>query len=298
MITLNRRFILLSFAVMGALIVSLVGMMPSVAAQTACGSTYIVQSGDTLSEIAQTCETTINAITRANPNLEDPSLIFSGDSLLLPGAVTIDPATGQQIYIVEPLDNLSQIAVDFGVSLDALIAANPGISNPSLIFTGQRIRIPMSSPGIPITGGAPDIQLSQAAGPAGQVIYVSGDNFPANVGVNINLGEQDTPVDPLLAFNTGNDGRFTVAVTIPSDAELNSTWVIQAYTEAAGGIVTSAFFDVQAPAAGRLYTIRPGDTLNEIALRFNTTLSALLQANPNIIDPNLIYTGQLIEIPS
>jgi LysM repeat protein len=47
-----------------------------------------------------------------------------------------------ETYVVEPGDTLSGIAERFGVSLGALEAANPQITNPDLIFPGQVIRIP------------------------------------------------------------------------------------------------------------------------------------------------------------
>lgn len=41
----------------------------------------------------------------------------------------------------------------------------------------------------------------------------------------------------------------------------------------------------------------PGDTLNSIAARFNTPLQAILAANPQIINPDLIRPGETIFIP-
>ncbi len=49
---------------------------------------------------------------------------------------------------------------------------------------------------------------------------------------------------------------------------------------------------------GRLYTIVPGDTLYSIARRFNTTIAAILSANPGMIDPNYLRVGQIICIPT
>lgn len=43
------------------------------------------------------------------------------------------------------------------------------------------------------------------------------------------------------------------------------------------------------------YTVRRGDTLSEIALRFGTTVSSLQRLN-NIENPNLIYAGQTLRI--
>jgi hypothetical protein len=44
------------------------------------------------------------------------------------------------------------------------------------------------------------------------------------------------------------------------------------------------------------YTVRPGDTLYAIALRFQTTVWAIVAAN-NIQNPNLIFVGQVLCIP-
>jgi LysM repeat protein len=46
------------------------------------------------------------------------------------------------MYTVRPGDNLSAIAQRHGVALAKLISANPQVTNPSLIFAGQSIRIP------------------------------------------------------------------------------------------------------------------------------------------------------------
>lgn len=43
------------------------------------------------------------------------------------------------------------------------------------------------------------------------------------------------------------------------------------------------------------YTIQPGDTLSEIALKFDTTVSALQDQN-NLSDPDSIYAGHIIRI--
>lgn len=48
---------------------------------------------------------------------------------------------------------------------------------------------------------------------------------------------------------------------------------------------------------GFFYTIVAGDTLFGIAVRFNTSVNAILQANPGI-DPNRLFVGQRICIPT
>lgn len=50
-------------------------------------------------------------------------------------------------YVVKSGDTLSGIAAQHGVSLDALIRANPQISNPNLIRPGEEVRIPAGGGG-------------------------------------------------------------------------------------------------------------------------------------------------------
>lgn len=45
------------------------------------------------------------------------------------------------------------------------------------------------------------------------------------------------------------------------------------------------------------YTVKPGDTLSRIATRSGVTLAQLLQANPQIKDPNKIKVGDAVNVP-
>lgn len=44
------------------------------------------------------------------------------------------------------------------------------------------------------------------------------------------------------------------------------------------------------------YTVKKGDTLNKIAVKYKTTVPALLKLNPSIKNANLIYPGQKIKV--
>jgi nucleoid-associated protein YgaU len=46
-----------------------------------------------------------------------------------------------------------------------------------------------------------------------------------------------------------------------------------------------------------LYTVKPGDRLSTIAGRYGIKLKAILDANPEIADPNSIFSGQVIRLP-
>lgn len=45
------------------------------------------------------------------------------------------------------------------------------------------------------------------------------------------------------------------------------------------------------------YTVKSGDTLSGIAKKYNTTIEEILAINPQITNPNLIFVGQVINIP-
>ncbi|PLR97473.1 L,D-transpeptidase family protein [Bacillus sp. T33-2] len=64
------------------------------------------------------------------------------------------------IHIVRPGETLAIIAVNYRRSLQQLLAANPGITNPNIISVGQQITIP----GLPDPGSIPfsiRVSLSQ-----------------------------------------------------------------------------------------------------------------------------------------
>lgn len=64
------------------------------------------------------------------------------DHWYLPGPIVNDGAPPTNVYTVQSGDTLSLIADRFGISLEAVMAANPEISNPNLIFAGEVINLP------------------------------------------------------------------------------------------------------------------------------------------------------------
>lgn len=110
-----------------------------------CGAKVTVQRGDTLSAIARRCGTTVAEILKANPIVTNPSRIFPGLVLVMPGGGTQpqpQPPGGQTVYTVQRGDTLNAIARRFGVTVAAILKANPAIKNPSAIYVGQRIVVP------------------------------------------------------------------------------------------------------------------------------------------------------------
>ena len=107
---------------------------------------YVVQPGDTLSEIAQRFGLSVDAIVRAN-GIADPDLIFAGQILCVPPRGHQEAVRPTEPYIVQPEDTLSSIAEDFHLSVDELVRYNR-IRNPDLIFVGQIVCAPLDAPGL------------------------------------------------------------------------------------------------------------------------------------------------------
>jgi hypothetical protein len=65
----------------------------------------------------------------------------SGSPAGTAASVAASPAAAAEKYVVKPGDTLGQIAVQYGTTVDALRAANPGI-NEAALQIGQEILIP------------------------------------------------------------------------------------------------------------------------------------------------------------
>ena len=105
--------------------------------------TYTVRRGDTLSQIAKAYGVTIAHLVEIN-GIQNPNLIYPGQKIRITesNSTTLNETVQntRYTYIVRKGDTLSQIAKIYGVSVSYLARIN-NISNPNLIYPGQRIRI-------------------------------------------------------------------------------------------------------------------------------------------------------------
>ena len=97
--------------------------------------TYIIQPGDTLSQLAVRFGTTVNVLASLN-DLTDPDLIYAGQTLRIPE----NADASILYYTVQPGDTLSQIALQYHTTVNALAALNH-LADPNLIYAGQILRI-------------------------------------------------------------------------------------------------------------------------------------------------------------
>ena len=114
-------------------------------------ATYIVARGDTLKSLAARFGTSMDVLASLN-GIYNYNLIYEGQRLTVPsGSAVPAPAPSPQpapvaagTYVVQWGDTLRKIAARMNVSVNDLIAVNPQLWNPNLIFVGQVIHLPAS----------------------------------------------------------------------------------------------------------------------------------------------------------
>lgn len=108
-------------------------------ASVALAGSYTVQRGDTLWGIAKKNNVSVGEILGANPNIKNASMIYVGQTITI-------PSTKNVTYTVQRGDTMWGIANKYEISLSELQKANPGISNYSAIYVGQKILVPDTNP--------------------------------------------------------------------------------------------------------------------------------------------------------
>ena len=99
---------------------------------------HVVQNGETLAAIATRYGTTTQTLMRQN-SLRNPNKVYAGQQLIV-RAGTAGQAAAGGVYVVRRGQTLGKIAKQYGVSVEALKAAN-GLRSDT-VFIGQRLVIP------------------------------------------------------------------------------------------------------------------------------------------------------------
>lgn len=182
---------------------------------------------------------------------------------------------GNCLYIVKPGDTLSQIAVDFGVSLDAIARAN-GIDDPSTIYVGQKFEIPGCKGGDYPSN--PDYQASyeqewQSEGYGAQLYEIAQGERP-----------EDTPLrtGPMMRPAAVGDTMEEGTVDLYPVEEPQ---------------VLSLLEEQQRQQSELTYTVQEGDMLSWIAQEYGVNAYDLATFN-SIDNLNFIYAGQVLVIPN
>lgn len=160
--------------------------------------------------------------------------------------------------IIKKGDTLSQIALDYNTTIEKLAQIN-NISNPNLIFAGNKLLVPVKS----------ESNKEQN----------NNENYTQNYQI-YNVKKGDTLSQIAINFNT------TVEKIVILNNIKNPNLIY-----AGQNIKIPIIYD----SGNLLYTIKRGDTLYSISRRYNTTVANLVRIN-RIKNPNLIYAGNIIKI--
>lgn len=188
---------------------------------------------------------------------------------------------GSNPYIIKSGDTFYKIAMENNISLDSLLRANPGV-DPNRLFIGQIICVPSATTPKPPTQKCPTLSRgSQGAS------VVELQQLLRNYGFNPGA------IDGIF----GNQTRSAV-IAFQRSRGLVQDGIVGVATWTALGVNcgTTPPSPGTCPSGTRPYTVRSGDNFYDLAIRYNTTVEAIMRANPNV-DPNRLQIGQIICIP-
>ena len=164
-----------------------------------------------------------------------------------------------KVHTVQKGDTLWKISKLNGISLEALIAANPQIPNPDHIDVGMQVNIPdgnTANPAPASHGMGVEQHLAPETAPD---VALGADAAPLPQPVQQPVPETMTPPPALPE------------PAYPSVPKWEGLWK---------------------------YVVKHGDSMFKIAKQVGVTLEHLKAANPQVANPDKIYPGQVLNIPS
>ncbi len=157
-------------------------------------------------------------------------------------------------YEVQRNDTLTEIAQECGTTIEQLMAVNPDIVDPSLIYAGQRLAIPAQ--GSPYT-----VSIAPDSGPPGTMLMVTASGFPPGARVQVGLGRFRSEYDVYATREIGDNGTLTATVNIPTTATIGEEWMAVVVLNRQESI--SEVFEVTTTALfeqTQIYLVAVGDT--------------------------------------
>ena len=132
-------------------------------AEAAAPKVHVIESGDNLLYLAEKCGVTVAQILAVNPDLTERSILRLGQEVIIPtqapeaSVPTPAPeptATPEPQFIehsIESGDTLGYLASKYDTTVDDILAANPGMTEWTVLRLGQIVRVPA-----PPQSGGPD----------------------------------------------------------------------------------------------------------------------------------------------
>ncbi len=282
-----RRAVILSAVLLIAL------FLATISTAQAQQRIHIVQPGETLSGIALRYGVTVQQIAAVN-NIVNPSLIFVGQRLIIPGPEPPPPGD-TTTYTVQRGDTLGGIARRYNTTVATLVQLN-GLTNPNLIFVGQVLVVPAPAQPQP-TATSP--QQPQPTATSAQPTPV-----PERVTYTVQRGDTlsrialryGVTVQELVMLNNIANPNLIYPGQVLIIRQGPAPQPTATSVPPTQGPTNTAPPPTATQVPSRLtHTVQRGETLSGIALRYGVTVQELVQLN-NISNPNLIYPGQVLVI--
>lgn len=181
-------------------------------------------------------------------------------------------------YTVQSGDTLSGIALKFSTTSSKLAQLN-SLSNPNLIYVGQRLLVNQSSNSNSSSSGQSSSTTTNTEASAASYTVKSGDTLSGIA------SRYNTTVNQIVSLNQlSNPNLIYVGqvLKLKNSQTTNSS--------------SSSSSSTAATTVGT-YTVKAGDTLSAIASRYSTSSSTLASLN-SLSNPNLIYVGQVLKVSS
>ncbi|GGB94502.1 LysM peptidoglycan-binding domain-containing protein [Staphylococcus nepalensis] len=257
---------------------------------------YTVQSGDNLTSIANEFDTNIQNIQNYN-SIINPDNINVGDVLKIPSE-----STHVTNYVIQYGDNLNSIANKFGTTPDRLQSLN-NIVDPDYIQVGQTIQV---------SGSQNESNQSSYTVQYGDSLESIANKFGTTVDQLQSLNNIANPdyiqvgqtIQVSGSQSNNNQTRYTVQYGDSLEIIANKFGTTVDQLQSLNNIANPNYIQVgqtiqvsgsQGDSNQSTYTIQYGDTLENIANKFGTTVSQLQTLN-NIANPDYIQVGQVLTV--
>ena len=179
-------------------------------------------------------------------------------------------------YTVQSGDTLSGIALKFSTTSSKLAQLN-SISNPNLIYVGQRLLVNQSSNSNSSSSGQSSSTTTNTEASAASYTVKSGDTLSGIA------SQYNTTVNQIVSLNQLSNPNL---IYVGQVLKLKNSQTTNSSSSSSTATTTAG-----------TYTVKAGDTLSAIASRYSTSSSTLALLN-SLSNPNLIYVGQVLKVSS
>ena len=144
------------------------------------------------------------------------------------------------------------------------------------------------------------VTISPTSGTPGTAITVTASGFTPNTEVTVGIGPAQSETTTSQPVTTDAAGALETQITVPANAQPGEAWVVLVLSSDTVESATSEEFAVTGEPGtecGATYTVQPGEWLHQIARRCDTMVEAILALNPQIVNPDILVPGQVLQLP-